>query len=52
MGPTEEEAAAMVAAIEQFLRDTTLAPPPADDKPSGWVREARFEAVNREPERF
>jgi hypothetical protein len=44
-----EEAAAVIAAIEQFLRDT--APPPADEAPplSGWVRAARLEAVERDP---
>jgi hypothetical protein len=45
-----EEAAAVIAAIEQFLRDTT--PPPAAEEPvSGWVRSARLEAVDREPGR-
>ena len=43
-----EEAAAVIAAIEQFLRDT--APPPAHEaKISPWVRAARLEAVDREP---
>ena len=43
-----EEAAAVMAAIEQFLRDTT--PPPAAEEPaSGWVRAARLEAIEREP---
>ena len=38
-----EEAAAIAAAIEQFLRDT--APPPADGGPalSPWLRTALFE---------
>jgi len=49
-GPTPDEAAAMIAAIEQFLRDTTVAPPPADEKPSGWLRAARIEAVERDPD--
>jgi hypothetical protein len=49
--PTPEEAAAMIAAIEQFLRDTAVAPP-AEEKLSGWVRAARLEAVDRDPERF
>ena len=41
---TPEEAAAVTAAIEQFLRDT--APPPAAEPPlSPWVRAARLEAV-------
>ena len=46
---TPEEAAAVMAAVEQFLRDTT--PPPAPDGPSEspWMRAARLEAVDREP---
>jgi hypothetical protein len=45
-----EEAAAVIAAIEQFLRDT--APPPAPEQPlSGWVRAARREAIERDPQR-
>jgi hypothetical protein len=48
---TPEEAAAVMAAVEQFLRDT--APPVADEpeRPSRWVRAARLEAVDREPVR-
>ena len=47
---TPEEAAAVMAAVEQFLRDT--APPPADEPPeSPWLRTARLEAVDREPVR-
>ena len=45
-----EEAAAVIAAIEQFLRDT--APPPASTEPdplSPWVRAARPKGVEREP---
>jgi hypothetical protein len=47
---TPEEAAAVMAAVEQFLRDT--APPPAAPEPEGespWVLAARREAVDREP---
>ena len=45
---TPEEAAAVIAAVEQFLRDT--APPPAEEpEPSPWVRAARLEAIDREP---
>jgi hypothetical protein len=46
---TPEEAAAVMAAVEQFLRDT--APPPATEKAreTPWVRAARLEAVEREP---
>jgi hypothetical protein len=48
---TPEEAAAVMAAVEQFLRDT--APPPATEGPqeSPWVRAARREGIDREPER-
>ena len=44
-----EEAAAVIAAVEQFMRDT--APPVADvpEPVSGWLRAARHEAVEREP---
>jgi hypothetical protein len=47
---TPEEAAAVMAAVEQFLRDT--APPPAPEAPreSPWVRAARLEAVDRTPQ--
>ena len=45
---TPEEAAAVMAAVEQFLRDT--APPPAPDtQPSPWITAARREAVDRQP---
>ena len=44
-----EEAAAVIAAIEQFMRDT--APPVAAGpaRPSPWVRTALLEGVEREP---
>ena len=44
-----EEAAAVIAAIEQFLRDT--APPPVETTLSPWVRAARREGVERDPGR-
>ena len=49
---TPEEAAAVIAAVEQFLRDT--APPPARDTlaESAWTQAARREAVDREPPRW
>ena len=42
---TPEEAAAIAAAIEQFLRDT--APPPAEEGPgmSPWLRAGIFDAA-------
>jgi hypothetical protein len=44
-----DEAAAIAAAIEQFLRDT--APPPAPPAPTvnPWLRAALFEGVGRDP---
>jgi hypothetical protein len=42
-----EEAAAITAAIEQFLRDT--APPPAPARVSPWLRAGLFEATRRDP---
>ena len=45
-----EEAAAIAAAIEQFLRDT--APPPAsrDEPLNPWLRTALFEGVGLVPD--
>ncbi|HEX3277165.1 MAG TPA: hypothetical protein VHR40_01480 [Thermoleophilaceae bacterium] len=46
-----EEAAAIAAAIEQFLRDT--APPPAAAGPSmsPWLRAGLLEGTGRDPTR-
>ena len=44
---TPEEAAAVMAAVEQVLRDTAPPPAPPTDEPSPWVRAARLEAVER-----
>ena len=44
-----EEAAAVMAAIEQFLRDTAPPLAPPEPEPSRWLRAARLEAVDREP---
>jgi len=45
-----EEAAAVVAALERFMRDTAppLASPPPERNP--WQRAALYEAVGREPD--
>ena len=44
-----QEAAAIVAALERFMRET--APPLADapQRQSAWLRAARLEAIGREP---
>jgi len=46
-----EEAAAVVAAVERFLRDTAPPAAPAGPPPNPWVRAARLEAVDRHPDR-
>jgi hypothetical protein len=45
-----EEAAAVVAAVERFLRDTAPPPAPPAPPPNPWVRAARLEGVDREPD--
>ena len=44
-----EEAAAVIAAVEQFLRQTAPPVAAAEEGPSPWVRTAMIEAVEREP---
>jgi hypothetical protein len=44
-----EEAAAVIAAIEQFMRDTAPPPAPPPERPSPWIRAALLEGVDREP---
>jgi hypothetical protein len=44
-----EEAAAVVAAVERFLRDTAPPPAPVPPAPSLWVQAARREGVDRLP---
>jgi hypothetical protein len=47
---TSEEAAAIVAALERFMRAT--APPPHDGAPAeldGWHRTALLEGISRDP---
>ena len=44
-----EEAAAVVAALERFMRETAPTAAPAPPPVSGWVRAARLEAVERAP---
>jgi hypothetical protein len=44
-----EEAAAVVAALERFMRDTAPTPAPPPERLAGWLEAARLEAVEREP---
>jgi hypothetical protein len=46
-----EEAAAVIAAIERFMRDTAPPVAGAPDGPGPWVRAALLEGVDREPTR-
>jgi hypothetical protein len=46
---TPEEAAAVMAAVEQFLRDTAPPPAPVEPRPSAWVAAAREESVEPFP---
>jgi hypothetical protein len=45
-----EEAAAIAAAIEQFLRDTAPAPEPDGPAISPWARAALYESAGLDPE--
>ena len=44
-----EEAAAVVAALERFMRDHAPAPAPAAPARNPWQRAALYEGVGREP---
>ena len=45
-----EEAAAVVAALERFMRDTAPPPAPAPPPRNPWQRAALLEATGREPD--
>ena len=47
---TPEEAAAVIAAVEQFMRDTLPPAAPLDPAPDPWLRAALLEGVAREPD--
>jgi hypothetical protein len=46
---TPEEAAAVVAALERFMRETAPPPMPATDRPNPWQEAALHEGVLRLP---
>ena len=48
-GASPQEAAAIVAALEQFMRETAPAPAPVEDAPNPWVRAGLVESLEREP---
>lgn len=45
-----EEAAAVVAALERFMRETAPAPAPVAPGPNPWQLAALNEGVSRQPE--
>ena len=45
-GTTEAEAAAVSAAIERFVADTSVAPAPADTGMDPWLKAALIEGVS------
>jgi hypothetical protein len=46
---SSEEAAAVVAALERFMRDTAPAPAPRPVGPSAWARAALVEGTEHAP---
>ena len=44
-----EEAAAIAAAIEQFIRDTAPPPSPAGARTSPWLRAGLYAGTGRDP---
>lgn len=44
-----EEAAAIAAAIEQFMRDTAPPPAPPRRRTSPWLRAGLFQGTKRDP---
>jgi hypothetical protein len=49
-GASPEEAAAVVAALERFMRETAPTFAPAPPTRNRWLRAARLEAIGREPQ--
>jgi len=49
-GASPEEAAAVVAALEQFLRDTTPPLAAEPERVNPWLRQAMLEGTGREPD--
>ena len=48
-GISEAEAAAVIAAVEQFMRDTAPVAAAVDEKPNPWYRAGLLESLDREP---
>ena len=50
-GASPEEAAAIVAALERFMRETAPTPAPVEEGQNPWYRRGLLESVEREPPR-
>ena len=48
-GASAEEAAAIVAALERFMRETAPVPAPVEEGPNPWHRAGLLESLEREP---
>jgi hypothetical protein len=48
-GASDAEAAAIVAALERFMRETAPSPAPVEDTPNPWFRAGLVESLEREP---
>jgi hypothetical protein len=44
-----EEAAAVVAALERFMRETAPTPAPPEPRRNAWQQAALYEGVDRQP---
>ena len=51
-GASPEEAAAVVAAIERFMRATAPPPAPPAPRPNPWQHAALLEGVMRQPDPY
>jgi hypothetical protein len=49
-GASDEEAAAVVAALERFMRETAPRSAPSHERHSPWQQAALHEGVARQPE--
>jgi hypothetical protein len=49
-GASPEEAAAVVAALERFMRETAPRTAPATKRRNPWHQAALYEGVSREPQ--
>ncbi len=48
-GASDAEAAAIVAALERFMRETAPVPAPVEEGPNPWFRAGLLESLEREP---